>query len=240
MRSLAPLTRLPVPALLLALLLPLLGACARLPAEEARGSPAGTVAAQGFALLSLDGVPLGSAVAAAPGLLLTSAHVVPAGVDHLAFTRGDGAARGQAWLAARSERMDLALLAVPPGLFAPVPLAAAPPEAGQRLWAVGAPAAGPALAEGAVLRPTTWLPGHGPGFTARLPALLGYSGGPAVDAQGRLVGLVTAVPQPGAAPLLAALSGVDLDGLARGAAGREVFLLGAAEAMAEARRLLPR
>jgi hypothetical protein len=72
-----------------------------------------------------------------------------------------------------------------------------------------------------------------------MPALLGYSGGPAVDGQGRLVGLVTALPQPGAAPLLAALSGVDLDGLARGRAGREVFLLGAPAVIAEVRRLAP-
>jgi hypothetical protein len=222
------------------LLLALLGACARLPVEEARGSPAEAAAARSFARLALDGVPLGSAVAVAPGLLVTSAHAIPDGAERLAFTRGDGAVRGQAVLAGRSARMDLAVLAVPAGLFTPVPIASAPPEPGQRLWAVGAPAAGPALAAGEVLRPAAWLPGHGPGFTARLPALLGYSGGPAVDGQGRLVGLVIALPQPGAAPLLAALSGVDLDGIARGRAGREVFLLGAPEAVAEARRLVPR
>jgi hypothetical protein len=58
-----------------------------------------------------------------------------------------------------------------------------------------------------------------------------------MDVQGRLLGLVTALPQPGAAPLLAALSGVDLDGLARGE--REVFLLGIGDALAEAARIAP-
>lgn len=219
-------------------LLALLGACARLPADAARGTPAEATAARGFALLSAQGVPLGSAVAIAPGLLATNAHVLPPGTERLSFTRGDGAVRGAAVLAGRSDRMDLALLAIPPGLVEPVPLAEAPPHAGQRLWAVGAPAAGPALAAGEVVRPAALLAGHGPGFTARMQALLGYSGGPAVDAQGRLVGLVTALPQPGAAPLLAALSGVDLDGLARGPDGREVFLLSAAAAAEEVRRLL--
>lgn len=229
----------PFHALLLAALLALAGGCARLPAGEARGTPAEAAAASGFALLSAQGLPLGSAVAIAPGLLATNAHVLPSGAERLAFTRGDGAVRGEAVLAGRSDRMDLALLAIPPGLVEPVPLAAAPPQAGQLLWAAGAPAAGAAVAAGQVVRPAVLLPGHGPGLTARLQALLGYSGGPAVDAEGRLVGLVTALPRPGAAPLLAALSGVDLDGLARGTEGREVFLLSAAAVLAEAGRIAP-
>lgn len=229
----------PLRPLLVALLgLALLGACARLPAGDAIGTPAEAVAARGFALLSVAGVPLGSAVAVAPGRLLTNAHVVPAGAERLAFRRGDGALAGEAVLLARSDRMDLAVLAVPPGLV-PVTPAEAAPQAWQDLWAVGAPAAGAAVAQGRVVRPAATLPGHGPGFTARMPALLGYSGGPALDAQGRLVGLVTALPQPGAAPLLAALSGFDLDGLARGRDGREVFLLSAPAALREAARIAP-
>lgn len=224
----------------LSLCLLLLGACARLPAEEARGTPAESVAALGFAQLSATGMPVGSAVAIAPDRLLTNAHVVPAGVEALGFRRGDGAAGGTARLLARSERMGLAVLAIPPGVMRPVPVAPAAPAAGGRVWALGAPSAGPALAAGEVVQPALLLPGHGPGFTARLGALLGYSGGPALDGEGRLLGLVTALPQPGAAPLLAALSGLDLDGLARGPAGREVFLLGIAPALAEAERLVPR
>lgn len=230
------------PAFLGAVLLvaALLGACARLPAEEARGTPAEAVAAQGFALLSAAGVPLGSAVAIAPDRLLTNAHVIPPGTESLGFRRGDGAAGGTARLVGRSARMDLAVLAIPPGLMRPVVMAGSAPAAGQALWALGAPSAGPAVAAGRVVQPAVRLAGHGPGFTAQLGALLGYSGGPALDAQGRLLGLVTALPQPGAAPLLADLSGMDLDGMARGREGRLVFLLSIEAAAAEAARLDPR
>jgi S1-C subfamily serine protease len=198
---------------------------------------AGAVAAQGFASLSTTGLPLGSAVAIAPDRLLTNAHVIPERGSQLSFRRGDGAASGPARLLARSDRMDLAVLEVP-AVFAPAHPAKAPPREGAAIWAAGSPAAGPAVVAGRVARAEMLLPGHGPGFTARIGALLGYSGGPALDGQGRLLGLVTAVPQPGAAPLLAALSGVDLDGLLR--TDREVFLIGIAEALAEADRIAPR
>ncbi len=219
--------------------LAVLAGCARLPAGEARGTPAEDVAATGFAVLTVTGMPLGSAVAVAPDRLLTNAHVLPQDVTRLGFTRGDGAARGEARVIARSERMDLAVLAVPLGVMVPVELAEAPPQPGQRLWGLGAPAAGGAVAEGRVVLPAAMMPGHGPGFTARMGALMGYSGGPAVDGQGRLLGLVTALPQPGAAPLLAALAGFDLDGIARGREGREVFLLSAPAALVEAARIAP-
>jgi S1-C subfamily serine protease len=209
----------------------LIAACARMPTDEARGTPAAAVAERGFARLSVIGMPIGSAVAITPDRLLTNAHVIPQHVENVTFTRGDGDS-GQARVLARSDRMDLALLAVPPRFVAP-PLSA-PPGAGRPVWAAGAPAAGPAVVAGRVSQPSVLLAGHGPGFTARIGALLGYSGGPAVDAEGRLVGIVTALPQPGAAPLLAALSGVDLDGIARQREGREVFLLSAVAAVEEA------
>jgi S1-C subfamily serine protease len=216
----------------------LIAACARMPAEEARGTPAEPVVLNGFARLSAGGIPLGSAVAIAPDRLLTNAHVIPQDLETMRFTRADGSG-GPARLLARSERMDLAVLSVPPG-FAPVALASPPPRRGDAVWAAGAPAAGPAVAAGRVSQPAIMLPGHGPGFTARIGALLGYSGGPAVDGQGRLAGIVTALPQPGAAPLLAALSGLDLDGIARQREGREVFFLSAAAAIEEAGRIAPR
>jgi hypothetical protein len=225
----------PAKSIVCALLL--LAACARLPAGDAQGTPAEAVAARSFALLSVAGLPVGSAVSPAPGHLLTSGHVVPPGVDRLTFQRGDGAVSGEARLLSRSTRMDLALLAVPADAIEPVPIAPSPVQAGQALWAVGTPSAGHAVASGRILRPSMVLEGYGRGFLARLPALMGYSGGPAVDQQGRLLGLVTALPQPGTAPLLAALSGVDLHGLLVGKEGREVFLLSASEALAEARRL---
>ncbi len=217
----------------LILLILSLAACARMPLEEARGTPVEAVARTGFARLGLGGVPVGSAVAVAPDRLITNAHVVPENTDSLIFRRGDGGAAGEARVLARSARMDLVVLAVP-AVFEPVSLGG-PVRAGDRVWAAGAPAAGAAVSEGVVLRPRVRLAGHGPGFTARLGALLGYSGGPAVDAAGRLVGIVTALPQAGAAPLLAALTGVDVEGMT--SPGREVFLLGVGEVMREVERV---
>jgi S1-C subfamily serine protease len=217
----------------------LFAACARLPAEEARHTPAAQVAATGFAALSHHGLPLGSAVAVAPDRLLTNAHAVPAGAERLRFTRGDGAGGGEAVVLARSAAMDLAVLGIAPGVMQPVSLAPAAPAVGQPLWAMGAPAAGAAVVAGVAEHPAIELAGHGPGFTARLGALMGYSGGPVVDAAGRVHGMVTALPRPGAAPILAALTGFDVDGLARGAAGREVFVLSLAAAQAEAARIAP-
>ena len=213
-------------------------ACARLPAEEARATPAARVATTGFAALSAHGLPLGSAVAVAPGRLLTSAHLLPEGVDRVSARRGDGLAPVEAVVLARSAAMDLAVLSVPPGIFAPVPVGA-PPPIGDRVWALGAPNAGPAMAAGVVTMPLVAMPGRGQGFVARIGALMGYSGGPALDAEGRLLGLVTALPGGGGAVLLASLTGIDLDGIARGSSGREVFFLSIAEAMIESERIAP-
>jgi len=166
--------------------------------------------------------------------------VLPRDVTQLRFARGDGAAGGEAVVLARSTAMDLAVLGIPPGIMTAVPVGGVAPNPGERLWALGAPSAGPSVAAGYAERPQAELPGHGPGFTARIGALMGYSGGPVLDEAGRLRGLVTALPRADAAPVLAALTGVDLHGLARGEAGREVFILAIAPALAEAARLAPR
>ncbi|NKC32442.1 S1 family peptidase [Falsiroseomonas selenitidurans] len=222
--------------------LPLLlaGACARLPGAELAGElPAGRATLAGFAALSAMGLPLGSAVAVAPGRLLTNAHILPEGTEAVLARRGDGAGGAMARLLARSPALDLAVLAVPPGLFRPLPCRSAPLATGEAVWALGAPALGPALAQGRVARPAALLAGRGPGFTARIAALAGYSGGPLLDAAGRLGGLVTALVDPGPALLLAALTGLDLDGIARLRDPREVFVLSIAAAMAESGRIAP-
>jgi S1-C subfamily serine protease len=224
---------------MMAILLLLLAACARLPGDAAHGTPAAAAAQSSFAVLTAHGLPIGSAVAVAPDRLLTNAHVVPADTQTLRFTRGDGAASGPATVIARSAVMDLLVLQVPPGIMQPAPIQATSPASGERLWALGAPSVGPTIVAGLAEMPRVHLPGHGPGFTARLGALMGYSGGPVLDQEGRLRGLVTALPRANAAPLLAALTGVDLHGLAQGAAGREVFVLSIAEAMAEAAAIAP-
>jgi len=222
-------------------LVPLLGACARLPAQEAAGTPAAGIAGASFAAVfpaGFEGVaPLGSAVALDERRLITNRHVVR-GAERVMLRRGDGGAEATARVVARSARMDLAVLEAPPGFLAPAPQAVRPPRAGEAVWAAGIPNVGPAVAAGQVARPVVTLTGFGQGFTARIGALLGYSGGPVVDAAGGLLGLTTALPEPGSATLLAYLSGVDLDGLARGAE-REVFFLGLPAIRAELARLLP-
>jgi len=217
----------------------ILGACTRLPAEEARGGPAAAAASFGFAALSSHGVPLGSAVAVAPGRLLTNAHVLPEGVVHLQAQRGDAAVTVPAVVVARSQVLDLAVLAVPPGIFAPVPVDANAPEPGQRIWAIGAPSAGPALASGRVDRPNAAVTGRGPGFTARIGALMGYSGGPALDDRGHLRGLVTALLGSSATPALAALTGMDPGAFSQSRDGREVFVLSIGAALRESERIAP-
>jgi S1-C subfamily serine protease len=169
--------------------------------------------------------PLGSAVGVAPGIAATAAHTLGE-ATRFRLARGDGAATAPARLLARIPEADLAFLLTEPSLLAPLPLAARPVRPGERVWAVGAPRLGPSLAAGEVALPNALLPGYGLGFTARIGALMGYSGGPVLDAEGRLLGLTSALTRPGAALALAALSGADLDGLARGAS-REVFVLGA-------------
>ncbi|MBO1077601.1 S1 family peptidase [Roseomonas haemaphysalidis] len=212
-----------------------LGACARMPAPEAGGTPAAQVSATGFAALYAHGMPRGAAVAFDDHHLLTCAHVLPAG-DTVTLRRGaDGAElRPQAVL--RSARMDLAVLRVPAGFLLPPPRAAAAPEAGETVWAAGAPGLGSPVARGVVEAPDAEMPGFGRGFTAWMPALMGYSGGPVVDADGTLLGLTSALPGGGGAGLLALLTGADLDGLAR--RDRRVFVLSIRRAEAEAARLL--
>jgi len=80
------------------------------------------------------------------------------------------------------------------------------------------------------------LRGFGPGFTARLGALMGFSGGPVVDRDGRVMGLTTALPDTGGHTVVAMMTGVDLAGFV-GGEQRHVFILDIREAMDEARRM---
>jgi hypothetical protein len=59
-----------------------------------------------------------------------------------------------------------------------------------------------------------------------------------VDRSGRLVGLTTALAAPGTAPVMAALTGVDMAGFWDGAR-REVFILAAPAIEAELLRIAP-
>jgi len=211
-------------------------ACAAPPAQQAAGTPAARVAADSLVSLQANGVSVGAAVAVGGRRFVTNAHVLRQASGTLVLRRADGGAAMEARLLATSPRMDLAVLEVAEDFARPAPLAARMPQAGERVWAVGPQGLGRALAAGQVTRPQVEMTGFGPGFTAGLGALMGFSGGPVVDARGRVLGLTTALPNPGAAPTLAMLTGFDLAGYAQGEA-RQVFALGIQAVMAEAQRL---
>lgn len=210
---------------LLAFLLVAVTGCMRLPAEQAAGTPAAGLAAAGVAVVSsAEGALLGTATAVAPGLLVTNAHVVGAALS-VRLMRGDGRASADAAVIRRVEGADLLLLRAEAPVFAAPACLGAVPRAGEAVWAVGAPRIGPAVAAGQVARVSARAEGFGTGFTARMPALMGHSGGPVVDREGCLVGITTALLSPGAGAVLGALAGVDLAGLAAGEE-REIFALG--------------
>lgn len=220
------------------------------PARVALGTPAAAVAARSFAAV-LDtegGAPLGAAVAVAPGRAVTNAHVVRTalgrGSGEVRLQRGDGVGEVPARVLGLSPRMDLALLAVPAGFLAPAEAAAAEPARGEPVWAIGPHRLGRALASGPVLGPSgaeqeALGVAPGEGFVARMPALMGFSGGPVVGRDGRLAGVtVAALDETLGTWLLALVAGSDLAGLADGR-GRHILVLGSAAALAEAARLDP-
>ncbi|UPY35867.1 serine protease [Sediminicoccus sp. KRV36] len=228
--------RLAILAPALALGFTLLMGCAPLPAQQAEGTPAARVARDSLASLQASGVSVGAAIAVDDRHVLTNAHVMRQAGGPVTIRRADGLAEVPAILVGTSPHMDLAVLRMPEGFLRPAALAPGLPVAGEPVWAMGPEGLGRALAEGRVARPYVQMRGFGPGFTAGLGALMGFSGGPVVDRSGRVMGLTTALPNPGGAPLLAAMTGVDLAGLAEGAR-RQVFILDIREAMAEVERM---
>ena len=189
----------------------------------------------------LNGGVIGSAFLLGDDLAVTNRHVVrglrPGGVVVL-LASGAGGGRAEGRLIAVSPRMDLALLRVPEGFVPAVRVEDAPAEPGMVVTAVGIDAgeggAGERLAlSGWVLEPHADLAAFGPGLVAWLPgARPGFSGGPLLDADGRLVGMVTAL-RPAANDLRLAAGGGG-----RGGPAVEAFALRADEVRAEVRRLL--
>lgn len=221
---------------MLALALACLMACAPLPAIQAEGTPAERTARESLASLQAGGVSVGAGIAVDRRHLLTNAHVVRQAGGRLTVRRADGGAEAVAVLAGTSPRMDLAVLRLPEGFLRPASLAPDIPVQGEAIWALGPEGIGRSIATGHVARPWIQLRGFGPGFTARLGALMGFSGGPVVDRDGRVMGLTTALPDPGNATILAMMTGVDIAGFADGDR-RQVFVLDIREAMGEARRM---
>lgn len=215
--------------------------CAGLPADQAAGTPAARVAAASLFSVQVSGISVGAAVAmsCAPcggPVLVTNAHVMRQAGSRFELRPASGGEAVAGTLLATSPRIDLALLSLPRGAL---PAATGPaPERGAPVWAAGPEGLGRAVVWGAVSRPAVRMRHFGPGFAARLGALMGFSGGPVVGGDGRLLGLTTALTHPGEATVLAALTGMDLDGLLRGNR-REVFVLSIQAIETELARLAP-
>lgn len=196
----------------------------------------------------LNGEVVGSAFQIGPRLAVTNAHVV-AGLgrgDTLRLVASSKLRRRvDARLIAVSQRMDLALLEVPKG-FLPVVPGRERQREGEAVVAAGVDASGQARGlprleiAGHIIRDDLRLPGFGAGMVARVPGVRpGFSGGPLLDARGRLLGMIAAIrpgPAASAPPATAASGFAPVRGRPRPA--EEAFVLGAAEIRAETARLL--
>lgn len=190
----------------------------------------------------LNGLVVGSAFLIADEVAVTNRHVVQGlAPGDAVILSASGGSRGRTLgtVLAISPRMDLALLRVPRGFLDPVPVGRAA-GAGTPVFAAGIDASsgrpGSRLeADGVVTAPRAEIAAFGPGLVAEMPdARPGFSGGPLVDADGRLVGMVTAL-RPVKAGEAVASSG---RGGRRAGATVEAYALRVDAIRAEVRRLL--
>ncbi len=139
-------------------------------------------------------VPVGLAVSLEPGTMVTTCHAIPPAAQLVVSV--DGLERS-ARLEVADEVLDLCRLAVP-GLDAkPLALAGTPPAAGQRIYAMGANAAGDfALTEGTVRQKLA--DARGELLEISMPVAPLGSGGPVFDELGRVVGLASTTRSHGA------------------------------------------
>ncbi|WP_278260626.1 MarP family serine protease [Nocardia sp. AG03] len=138
----------------------------------------------------------GSGFVVAPERVMTNAHVV-AGTNSVSVDTARGALDATVVLFDPSK--DIAVLAVP-GLTAPVvPQAPAPARSGESAIVLGYPGGGPYTASAARVRETLDLTGptiHRDGtverevYTVRGQVRAGNSGGPLVDTEGQVLGVV--------------------------------------------------
>lgn len=176
-----------------------------------------------------NGRVTGSSFLLRDGVAVTNAHVLNGrgvGGRVSLVTRGGG--RHSARIIAVSPRMDLALLDVPAGWAPPVSRDAPRVGPGRAVVAAGVDGQNRRVVRrmelaGEVTSGRRTLPRFGPGLVARIPGVRqGFSGGPVLDRDGRLVGMLTALKPKGGSS----------------ARGEEAFILTAREIRNEARRLL--
>lgn len=195
----------------------------------------------------LNGTVVGSAFAIADGIAVTNAHVVrglrPGAPLDIVATAGPRR-RAVARLVATSQRMDVAVLAVPRGFLRAVSGDDAPMVSGLPVIAAGVDASGrrrdlPRMQlSGRVLATDRNLPDYGPGLIVQVPGVRpGFSGGPMLDGRGRLVGMVAAIRPGRSAP--AAASGF-APRHRPAAVAQEAYVLDAGALRAEVHRLLAR
>jgi S1-C subfamily serine protease len=139
-------------------------------------------------------VPLGLALVVDRGLLVTTCHGIPAGVQLVANLEGQA---HSASLAVTDEMLDVCKLEAPTVRARPLALATETPKVGDRIYALGANAAAHfALTEGSV-RHIHKLPA-GNVIEISIPIAPAASGGAVFDTHGKLVGIAS-TPQTYAA-----------------------------------------
>jgi len=146
-------------------------------------------------------VHLGLAFAIEPGAMVTTCHGIRAGSELVVTVAGEN---HSATLAVTDELLDLCRLSVTPPVKAPLALAPVEAKPGDRVYVLGANAAGQlALAEGEV---KAIVPDpRGPMLQLSVPVAAGDSGGAVFDPYGKVLGIATtARAHGGAAPGLGA------------------------------------
>ena len=137
--------------------------------------------------ISGSAIPIGLAVAIAPNAMVTTCHGIPAGAQLVVAM---GGATHSATLALTDEVLDLCRLAVPDLDAKLLPIASAEPHPGDRIYALGANAAGEfALTEGTVKQ---LLPdARGRMIEVSMPIAMQSSGGAIFDDYGKLLAIAT-------------------------------------------------
>lgn len=188
-------------------LLPVLVLCGAAPLAAAPDFAALEQSIVRIVTLTADGQSLGSGtgfVINADGHVATNYHVID---DSLAVSvvATNTASLRPAQVVAQAEELDLAVLQVPGLDLPPLPLSAAEPRKGQKVWAVGYPggadreilAADPTVQDGVIGRISSgsWNPSrHSLNLDIiqhNAPSSPGNSGGPLLDHCGRVVGVNT-------------------------------------------------